>query len=68
MHKDAINKGDRFLIIDDLLATGGTVGAVKKMIEKNGASVVGALFLVELKFLEARKKLDNLEIFTIIEY
>ncbi len=68
MHRDAISEKDRFLIVDDLLATGGTVSAVRKMIEKNGAAVEGALFLIELDFLEGRKQLDNLKIFSIINY
>ncbi len=68
MHKDSIKQGDKFLIIDDLLATGGTVKAVDDLIKKNGGISVGALFLIELKFLKAREILDNLKIFTIIEY
>ncbi|MCD6578401.1 adenine phosphoribosyltransferase [bacterium] len=68
MHKDSIKEGDKFLIVDDLLATGGTVKAVVDLIKQNHAQTVGALFLIELKFLKARKILDNLTIFNIIEY
>ena len=68
MHKDAIKEGDKFVIVDDLLATGGTVKAVQDLITRNGGEVVAALFLIELTFLKAREKLENLQIFNIIEY
>ncbi len=59
MHVDAVKKGDKALIVDDLIATGGTVGCIADMIEKLGAEVSGALFLVELKELDGRKKLED---------
>ena len=57
MHTDAISRGDRVLMVDDLLATGGTMGACIGMVEKVGGVVVGTAFLIELDFLKARKRL-----------
>jgi adenine phosphoribosyltransferase len=68
MHEDAINKGDKILIIDDLLATGGTVKANAELIEKAGGMVVGLGFLIELEYLKGRKLLDKYEIFSLIKY
>ena len=59
MHVDAVKKGDKALIVDDLIATGGTVGCIADMIEKLGAEVSGSLFLVELTELDGRKKLEK---------
>lgn len=59
IHRDALSKGDRVLIVDDLLATGGTAAAVAKMIEALGAEVVSQLFMVELTDLEGRSKQRN---------
>ena len=59
IHKDAIEQGKRVLIIDDLLATGGTVGATCKLVEKIGGKVVAAAFVIELKDLAGAKKLLN---------
>jgi len=56
MHKDAISDGDRIMVVDDLLATGGTTAAVFKLIEKLGGKIVGASFIIELTFLNPRKK------------
>ncbi|HMY51346.1 MAG TPA: adenine phosphoribosyltransferase [Candidatus Obscuribacter sp.] len=71
VHRDAVTKGDRVVIIDDLLATGGTAMAAKQLMEKLGATVVGAGFVVELDFLDGRsrvKKDGDLEIFSVIQY
>lgn len=69
MHSDAIKKGDKVLIIDDLLATGGTVKANIDLVEKMGGEVVGLGFLIELEYLQPRKFLgDKYEIFSLIKY
>ncbi|MDY6062192.1 MAG: adenine phosphoribosyltransferase [Erysipelotrichaceae bacterium] len=68
MHKDSINKGDRVLIVDDLLATGGTVEATIKLVEQMGGEVVGCAFLIELLELEGRKNLENYNVFTLMKY
>jgi len=68
MHKDAINPGDKVLLHDDLLATGGTAEAVIKLIEKLGGKVVQASFLIELSFLNGRDKIDGYDIKTLIVY
>ena len=63
IHRDAFAKGDRVVLIDDLLATGGTAGAAAKLIEKAGGEVLEIQFLVELAFLNGRKKLKGYEVF-----
>ncbi len=68
MHVDAIKKGQRVLIVDDLLATGGTVKAAAKMVERLGGIVVGCVFLAELKGLEGRKKLVDYHVESVISY
>lgn len=68
IHKDAIKPGQKILIVDDLLATGGTVEATVKLIEELGGVVVGLAFLIELTDLEGRKKLEGHDIFTLMEY
>lgn len=68
IHKDAIKKGDRVLIIDDLLATGGTVDATIQLVEKLGGQVVGCGFLIELKDLKGRELLRNYNILALMEY
>ena len=69
MHEDAVSPGEKVLIIDDLLATGGTASAAVELAKKMGADVVGVAFLIELSFLEGRKKLrDCGEIFSLIKY
>lgn len=68
IHKDAIKPGQKVLIADDLLATGGTVAAIVKMIENLGGEVVGLLFLMELDFLEGSKKLANYRCDSLIHY
>ncbi len=69
MHEDAVKKGARILIIDDLLATGGTVKANIELVEKMGGTVVGLGFLVELEYLKPRKLLgDKYEVFSLVKY
>ena len=68
MHKDAINKGDRVLLHDDLLATGGTAAATAKLIEKLGGEVVQVSFVMELTFLNGREKLKTYPVTSIISY
>lgn len=68
MHIDAIKKGDRILIVDDLVATGGTAKAQAELVESRGGYVVGFCFLVELEFLKPRDLLKNYDVFSIIKY
>lgn len=68
IHKDAIRPGMKIAIVDDLLATGGTVSAAVKLVEKLGAQVVGLEFLIELTFLKGRDKLDGYRVNTLVEY
>jgi len=68
MHKDAISKGQKVLIVDDLLATGGTVEATVKIVEELGGIVAGCAFLIELEDLKGRDLLNNLEIKSLIKY
>lgn len=68
MHKDAIKPGQRVLIVDDLLATGGTIEATIAMVESLGGIIVGLVFLIELSYLEGRKKLGNYEILSLMKY
>ncbi len=68
MHKDAIEKGDRILVHDDLLATGGTMNAACKLIEKMGGEIVQLSFLIELSFLNGREKLKEYDIFSLVNY
>jgi len=68
MHKDAINPGDKVLLHDDLLATGGTAEAVTKLIERLGGEVVQISFLIELSFLNGRDKLTGYDIKSLIMY
>jgi adenine phosphoribosyltransferase len=68
MHKDAIGPGTRALIVDDLLATGGTASAVASMVRESGGTVVGLGFVVELTFLNGRRKLAGEEVFSLLQY
>ncbi len=68
MHKDAIKPGQRVLIVDDLLATGGTVEATVRLIEKIGGVVVGAAFLIELEDLHGRDLLKDVPVHTLLKY
>ncbi len=67
IHRDAISRGDRVLIHDDLLATGGTVVAATKLVERLGGTIVGLSFLIELCFLRGREKLGSYDVFSIIQ-
>lgn len=68
VHRDAIEAGDRILIVDDLIATGGTGRAMAELVEDMGGEVVGFSFLVELTFLEGRKVLEGYRVETTIKY
>jgi adenine phosphoribosyltransferase len=68
MHADALADGARVLIHDDLLATGGTARALAELIESLGGTVVGCAFLVELEFLEGRRRLDGYDVRALIAY
>jgi len=68
MHVDAVKKGDRVLIVDDLVATGGTAKAKADLVEKMGGKVLGFCFLIELEFLNPRKVLEGYEVFSLIKY
>jgi len=68
IHIDAVKKGQKVVIIDDLLATGGTVDATIKLIEKLGGVVVGCAFLIELEELKGRELLKNHKVFSLLKY
>jgi adenine phosphoribosyltransferase len=68
MQKDAITPGDRVLLVDDLLATGGTAAAAGRMVERLGGEIVGCAFLVELTFLGGREALAGYDVTCLIEY
>jgi adenine phosphoribosyltransferase len=68
VHKDAIQKGQRVLVVDDLLATGGTGVAAIQLIEQLGGKVVGLAFLVELEFLNGRKRLNGYDVYSLLRY
>ncbi len=68
MHQDAIHPGDRVIIVDDLLATGGTAAAAKRLVQRLGGEVVGFTFLIELGFLHGRLALPNDDILALLSY
>lgn len=68
MHRDAIEEGEKILIVDDLLATGGTAAAAARLIEKLGAEVVGFSFLIELTELKARSLLKNYKVYSLMQF
>ncbi|MGB7234134.1 MAG: phosphoribosyltransferase family protein, partial [Candidatus Acidiferrum sp.] len=68
IHEDAVKPGQRVILCDDLLATGGTAAATVKLIEKLGGKIDGAAFAVELTFLKGRSKLNGVEVFSLIQY
>jgi len=68
IHKDAIQKGQRVLIVDDLLATGGTADATAKLAESLGAKIAGLGFVVELSFFHGRDKLKNYDVMSLLRY
>jgi adenine phosphoribosyltransferase len=68
IHRDAVNKGEQVLIIDDLLATGGTAAAVAGLVESLGGNVAGCGFLIELGFLNGREKLSQYDLHSVLKY
>lgn len=68
LHKDAIQPGQRILIADDLLATGGTIKTTIDLIKQLGGEVVGAAFLIELTYLDGRDKLEGIDVFSLVKY
>lgn len=68
IHKDAINRGERVLIVDDLLATGGTSSAAKTLVEMLGGEVYGFAFVVELAFLKGRERLAGKDVYSLVRY
>ena len=68
MHKDSIKPGQKVVIIDDLIATGGTIEAIIKLVEQLGGEVVKIVFLMELKGLKGREKLQGYEVASVIQY
>jgi adenine phosphoribosyltransferase len=68
IHKDAVGNGHNVVIADDLLATGGTAGAVVKLVEKLGGNVVGLSFVIELEFLNGRERLAGYDVFSLLRY
>ncbi|MEC8320297.1 MAG: adenine phosphoribosyltransferase [Planctomycetota bacterium] len=68
MHADAIEPGQRVLMVDDLLATGGTMAACIEMVRRTGATIAAATFLIELEFLEGRRRLGDVEVHSAIRY
>ena len=68
LHKDAVKPGQRVIVCDDLLATGGTASATVKLVRQLGGTVAGAAFAVELTFLNGRAKLPGLDVFSLIQY
>ena len=68
IHKDAVTPGERVLVVDDVLATGGTAKATAELVERIGGKVVGLSFLIELGFLKGRQQLEGYDLFTLLEY
>jgi adenine phosphoribosyltransferase len=68
IHEDAVEKGQRVLIVDDVLATGGTAHATMQLVKKLGGDLHGMAFLIELLFLEGRKKLPGENVFSVLQY
>lgn len=68
LHSDGVSAGDRVLIVDDVLATGGTARAAADVVHKLGADVVGIGIIIELSFLEGRSKLDGIDLYSILTY
>ncbi len=68
IHKDALSPGDRILVFDDLLATGGTIQATVNLVQKVNVKIIEIDFLIELTFLQGRRKLKELPIFSLVKY
>ncbi len=68
VHRDAINPGERVLVVDDLLATGGTISATVELIKQLGGVIIGIAFLIELTELRGRNKLDGYNVLSLMSY
>jgi adenine phosphoribosyltransferase len=68
MHRDAIAPGEKVLVVDDLIATGGTAWAACALVQKLGAEVIGAAFMIELTFLDGKKRLAPVETYSLLKY
>lgn len=68
MHKDSIKQGEKILLVDDVLATGGTMSAAAELVEKLGGKIVGIVFLIVLDYLSGREKLKKYNIISLINY
>lgn len=68
MHADAIQPGQNVLIVDDVLATGGTAAAVAKLVQMAQGNVTGLAFVIELEFLKGRNKLSGFDVFSLLQY
>jgi adenine phosphoribosyltransferase len=68
IHEDAISKGDQILLVDDLLATGGTIQASADLVKECGGSVAGMMFVIELNFLKGRDKLKGYKVESLVRY
>ena len=68
MHADAFPRGARVLLVDDLLATGGTIAAAAELVTMQGGVIVGLAFVIELGFLDGRAKLGDYPIFSLVQY
>ena|SRR5262245_2878382 len=68
IHEDAVERGQRVLIVDDVLATGGTAGAAVELVKRLGGELYGLAFLIELLFLDGRSKIPGNEVFSVLQY
>lgn len=68
IHRDAVTMGERVLVVDDLLATGGTAAATVYLLQQLGAEIVGCAFMVELLFLKGRQKIEDCQVYSLLTY